>query len=107
LAGFWEFPGGKLHHDETLAQCLKRELLEELNIKVDILDKIFVINHSYPEKSVEIHFFRCRLTENSESVSPLENQQVKWVEIKKLPDEKLLPADTPLAHFLASAYSKA
>lgn len=33
-AGKWEFPGGKVKPDETEEACIKREIFEELNIKI-------------------------------------------------------------------------
>jgi 8-oxo-dGTP pyrophosphatase MutT (NUDIX family) len=32
----WELPGGKLEENETPDQCLKREMLEELNVRVGV-----------------------------------------------------------------------
>ena len=57
-----EFPGGKARAGETMEQCLHREIDEELATSVEILDLWKVVTHSYPEKTVRITFFRCRLT---------------------------------------------
>ena len=61
LAGFWEFPGGKCEAGEDHAACLARELREELGVGATVGDELFATMHTYRDRSVELHFLRCKL----------------------------------------------
>ena len=61
LAGHWEFPGGKRHAGETLEECLAREIREELDADIEVGPEILATVHDYPERSIELRFFRCVL----------------------------------------------
>lgn len=39
--GFWEFPGGHLEKEETIEECLHREWMEELNLKITIEKEVY------------------------------------------------------------------
>lgn len=85
LAGHWEFPGGKCYPHESHAEALRRELHEELDIVGRVGERIFHITHDYPERSVELHFYRCDFAGEPK---PMIGQQIRWVprgELHRLP----------------------
>lgn len=98
LAGFWEFPGGKREQGETLEECLQRELFEELNIRIDLPVPFHVVRHQYPEKTVELHFFRCGI--ETGQASALDCAEIRWVWPHELADFEFPPADRPVIEVL-------
>lgn len=97
LAGSWEFPGGKLHAGETLEECLVREIREELDVDVEIGLEILATVHHYPDRSIELRFFRCALKSDPK---PTMSQEMKWVALPDLPLVQLPPADDELVRLL-------
>ena len=55
--GKWEFPGGKVEAEETVAQALFRELKEEIAIEVLACQPLIEIKHDYVDKSVLLEVF--------------------------------------------------
>ena len=92
MAGWWEFPGGKVAADESDAQALVRELREELGIEARPQMQIMTLSHEYPDRVVDLVLWRV-----SASGEPLglDGQQLKWVRCDSLEAERLLPADRP------------
>jgi 8-oxo-dGTP diphosphatase len=93
LEGFWEFPGGKCDAGETLTACLARELREELDVDARIGAEVLTVAHTYPERSVELHFFRCEMIGDPR---PLLDQEMRWVGREDLASLEFPPADTEL-----------
>lgn len=60
LGGLWEFPGGHCEPDETIAQCVRREVREELGIRVSVGDEFAVVEHGYSHFRVTLHALHCR-----------------------------------------------
>lgn len=54
LAGFWEFPGGKVEPNETLQECLERELKKELRLTVRAGDVIAESAYHYEHGSINL-----------------------------------------------------
>lgn len=94
LAGFWEFPGGKLEPGEPAFDALERELQEELGIRVRHAYRLLRFVHRYPEREVELDVWRVTTWEGTPASQ--EGQQLGWVSPEDLKDWQLLPADEPI-----------
>lgn len=98
LGGLWEFPGGKCEPGETPADCLHRELWEELAVQVTRLEPLLTLEHAYPDRRVRLHFFRCRLAAGEPR--PLGCQALAWVTAEELDRYAFPPADARLLELL-------
>ncbi len=94
LEGLWEFPGGKQEVGESPEACLKRELAEELSASFAVGEKFTTIRWEYPDRTVILHFFRCRL--ESGAIEPRESQTMAWVAADRLGEFDFPPADREL-----------
>jgi 8-oxo-dGTP diphosphatase len=94
LAGLWEFPGGKREADESLEEALRRELTEELSARFAVGQRVETVRWEYPERTIVIHFYRCRL--ESGTIEPREDQAMAWVAAERLSDFDFPPADRDL-----------
>ena len=92
--------GGKCDRDESLKDCLARELLEELDVASRIGEEIFSTTHAYPDRLVEIHFFRCELLGEPR---PVLGQEMQWVRREDLATLEFPPADAELIAILRQA----
>ena len=97
LAGYWEFPGGKCQADEELEACLHREIAEELGAMLRVGEEIHAVAHEYPERTVELHFFRCDLLDEPR---PILGQEIRWVARNELASLDFPPADAELITML-------
>jgi mutator protein MutT len=100
LAGMWEFPGGKVGDAETHAHALRREMVEELGVDVEVEGLMLSTSHSYPDRTVALHFYRCRLLGQP---APQLGQQMRWVARSDLRTLEFPPADADLIALLSNS----
>lgn len=88
LGNLWEFPGGKRHADESLADCCRREIKEETGLDVEVEQTFAVVPHAYTHFRITLHAFHCRYTGGR--AEPRTSQAVRWVTLDEL-DEYAFP----------------
>lgn len=97
----WEFPGGKIEPGEQAEDCLKRELLEELGIQVQIEALFIVYKHDYNRPDGKRHrffSFWCEIVEGEPSLKV--HDDLAWVRIEDLPSFDIIEADKQLVSAL-------
>lgn len=101
LAGFWEFPGGKLESGESAEQALMRELREEVGVEVGVEDLFHETDFTYPERQVKLRFYTCRW-QAGEPRALVGVAEVRWVRRDQLDDFTFPPANAALLDKLAA-----
>lgn len=61
----WEFPGGKKENNESFENCIRREILEEMEIVIENLMPLKPISHEYEDIKINLIPFVCESKENS------------------------------------------
>jgi mutator protein MutT len=82
LGGLWEFPGGKIEVGETVADCIVREIREELAIEIAIGEHLISIEHTYPTFQITLIVHHCNYI--SGTPQPIESDEILWVEVSDL-----------------------
>lgn len=97
-AGLWEFPGGKIEQDESIADCLQRELQEEMGITILPYESFGMNEHNYG--SVQIRLFAWRAVFQGGIIELVDHDKYKWVFPDELSQFAFAPADIPFVERL-------
>lgn len=93
LALKWEFPGGKIEKGETETEALVRELDEEMECRIDVLDKITTTVYEYDFGIVELTTYYANIL--SGEIKMLEHVDMKWMSRENIGALDWAPADIP------------
>lgn len=96
--GLWEFPGGAREEGESFAECLARELQEELGITVEVGEEVARVLHDYEDFAVDLRLFRARIVHGEPKA--LGCAEVRWVKEPEIFTLSLAPADQKLVQDL-------
>jgi 8-oxo-dGTP diphosphatase len=94
LAGYWEFPGGKVESGETLLECIKREMLEELNMLINPIKVLPHTFHDYENFSIDLYPVVCEV--ENEKFELREHTDAGWFTRQQIEQLKWAPADLPI-----------
>jgi 8-oxo-dGTP diphosphatase len=100
----WEFPGGKVMQGETPEACLRREIEEELNLKVRVDEHFCTVHHEYPDFSIELMAFWCTIVGGSLELE--EHEQVQWVTVPEMKKYDFVEADLNIIVALSNTWHK-
>ncbi len=97
----WEFPGGKLHPHEKAADCLVREIKEELGVAISILSALPPSDWQYATFAITLYPFVCQLEPGKMKLA--EHKAIAWVKPADLLNLDWAEADIPVVqNYLAT-----
>ncbi|MEA5551939.1 8-oxo-dGTP diphosphatase MutT [Anabaena cylindrica UHCC 0172] len=82
MGGLWEFPGGKIEHGETIQECIKREIYEELGIEIIVGEHLITIDHTYTHLRVTLTVHHCHHIQGIPQA--IECAEIRWVNLHEL-----------------------
>jgi len=97
----YEFPGGKLEHGESEQEALVREIEEELNLEIRVIEKFLIVKHEYLDFDITMHSYLCMA--NTNKLDLKEHIDAKWLFKKELDSLDWAAADLPIVSKLINS----
>ena len=100
LGGLWEFPGGKIEPGETVEECIKREIKEEIDIEIEVGENLINLDHTYSDFKVTLYVHICSYLRGE--AKPIECQEIRWVSLEEIEQFTFPEANTKIIEMLKS-----
>ncbi|MEF9961170.1 MAG: (deoxy)nucleoside triphosphate pyrophosphohydrolase [Erysipelotrichaceae bacterium] len=103
FAGLWEFPGGKIELNENDETALKREIKEELEIKITVGKHLITVHHEYEKFILNMKCYMCSL--EASNIILHDHMAIKWIDIDTdIELIKWVPADIKVMEAIQKEY---
>ncbi len=89
----WEFPGGRVEEGETDEQALAREIREEMNVEVQVLEQALHTHHDYPTYDIDFRVYRCRMKSPESAIQHVRVHDHRWVALEEMSQYRFPDAD--------------
>lgn len=94
LSEKWEFPGGKIEDNENHTEALVREIQEELKMRIEPVNHIITVEHSYPDFQLIMHAYLSKIINGEPNLT--EHLDLKWLPADQLSSLDWAAADVPI-----------
>ena len=94
----WEFPGGKIEPGENPKETIVREIKEEMNTDIKVIDSLITIEHEYSTFKITMQAFLCKIEKGTLQLS--EHLDSKWLKKAEIMDVDWAGADIPIAKYI-------
>ena len=103
LGGLWEFPGGKQESNESISHCVRREIEEELGVKIAVRDHFMTVRHAYTHFRITLQIFDCQWSAGEPECKSCTDY--RWVDMEELDEYPFPRANKRIVEKLLSSHT--